>query len=88
MVPAGTDATRVTACGVCAAARTGIQRTTRAPTAAAIHLDASVMVPPGGRRAGGGALPGGNGEIDVPCQRLVCQLVGDLDLETVVALWE
>src|SRR4051812_47987247 len=58
----------------------------RMPTATAINLDACLMVPPAAGVARRGALPCDDGEVDVPGQRLVRELVGDLDLEPVVAV--
>src|SRR5258707_1247512 len=88
IVPEGSEATRSTGWGVCAEPRADAQRTTTAPTPAAINLDASLMVPPSGRGTRGGALPGGDGEVDFPRQRLVRDLVGHLDLEAVITVRE
>src|SRR6185295_20265050 len=85
--PAAIDARCVTgriSVGLCATRSDGRQRSTRPPTTAdAVILDALLMLTPRERR-----LRRADGEVQLPRQRLVRELVGDLDLEPVVACRE
>src|SRR5690349_5198879 len=69
----------------CANTNPGVQSSTRPPTTAAVILDVCLMCTP---RAARSALRRVDREIDFPRQRLVRDLVGDLDLEPVLALGE
>src|SRR5437660_12714498 len=89
MDPGASEASCVTACNACARVAADAHRRTRPPTTAdAANLECLLICRALCGRAESVRLRRGDGEVHVLCQRLVRQLVGNLDLQAIVPLRE